>query len=60
MEHQQKVLKDKIKSGTPFSLFEEKLLTGWPAVVIKKGKIVIKDNQWVSDPPPCQVLNEIR
>lgn len=56
----EKVSKDKIRSGSPFSLFEEKLLTGWPVIVIKKGEIVIKDGQWIGDPPTCQVLNEIR
>jgi dihydroorotase-like cyclic amidohydrolase len=54
-----KVGKGQIKSASSFSLFEGKTLTGWPALVIKGGKLVIKDGQWVTDPPPAKALNEI-
>lgn len=60
MQRWQKVEREKIKSSSLISLFEGKMLTGWPAVVIKGGTIVIKDGEWVNDPPPCQVLNEAR
>jgi dihydropyrimidinase len=58
MDRWQKVSRDQIKSASPFSLFEGRLLTGWPAIVIKGGRVVVKDGKWVADPPPCQVLNE--
>jgi len=51
-----RVSRDQIKSSTPFSLYEDQVLTGWPIIVIKGGKLIIKDGQWIADPPPSQVL----
>ena len=51
-----RVNRDQIKSSTPFSLYEDQVLTGWPIIVIKGGKLIIKDGQWIADPPPSQVL----
>jgi dihydropyrimidinase len=56
IDRQHKVRREEIRSGTPFSLFEDYVLTGWPNLVIKGGKLVIKDGNWVADPPPSQVL----
>jgi dihydropyrimidinase len=47
----------RIRSASAFSLFEGTELTGWPTTVIKGGKIVAKDGEWVADPPPSRVLN---
>ncbi len=57
METRHKVDKDRIRSTSSFSLFEGKELTGWPAVVIKGGKLVVEDGQWQGDPGPCRVLS---
>jgi len=56
IDRQHKVRREEIRSGTPFSLFEDTVLTGWPNLVIKGGRLVIKDGNWVADPPPSQVL----
>jgi dihydropyrimidinase len=56
MERWHKVSRAEIKSATPFSLYEEQVLTGWPVMVIKAGKLIIKDGEWVANPPPSQVL----
>ncbi len=58
MEKWKRVDKSQIRSGTPFSLFEGKVLAGWPDIVIKAGKLVVKEGDWVNDPPPAKVLNE--
>lgn len=58
MERWQKVEREKIRSGATFSLFEEQMLTGWPVIVIKGGKLVVKDGKWIADPAASQVLNE--
>lgn len=58
MDRWQKVGKEQIRSGSSFSLFEGKVMTGWPVLVIKGGRIIIKEGEWVANPPPCQVLNE--
>ena len=60
MEKWKRIDKNQIRSGTPFSLFEGKVLAGWPDIVIKAGKLVVKDGDWVSDPPPSKVLNELK
>ncbi len=60
MDRWQRVGKDQIKSAASFSLFEGQVLTGWPTVVIKGGRVVIREGQWESDPHPCQVLNQAR
>jgi dihydroorotase-like cyclic amidohydrolase len=51
-----RVSRDRIKSATPFSLYEDQVLTGWPVHVIKGGRLVIRDGEWIADPPPSQVL----
>ena len=56
IDRQHKVRREEIRSGTPFSLFEDYVLTGWPNLVIKGGRLIIKDGSWVADPPPSQVL----
>jgi len=56
IDRQRKVSREEIRSATPFSLYEDQVLTGWPQWVIKGGKLVIKDGNWVADPPPSQVL----
>lgn len=60
MDRWLKVDKAQIKSASSFSLFEGKMLTGWTFLLVKGGKIVIKDGQWVMDPPSSQALNEIK
>jgi dihydropyrimidinase len=60
MNRWQKVRKNEIKSAASFSLFEGRVLTGWPVHVIKGGRLVIKDGEWVGDPPPSQVLSQVR
>jgi dihydropyrimidinase len=57
MEARHKVDKDRIRSASSFSLFEGAELTGWPAVVIKGGKLVVQDGEWIGDPDSCRVLN---
>jgi dihydropyrimidinase len=56
MDRWHKVGKEEIRSGTPFSLYEDQVLTGWPVVVIKGGRLIVRDGNWVADPPPSQVL----
>ena len=56
IERWHRVSKAQIKSATPFSLYEDQVLTGWPVIVIKGGRVVVKDGEWVADPPPSQVL----
>jgi len=60
MDRWQRVGRDQIRSPAGFSLFEGKVLTGWPVIVIKGGRIIIRDGEWVNDPAPCQVLNQSR
>jgi dihydropyrimidinase len=56
IERWHKVNRVQIKSAAPFSLYEGQMLTGWPVMVIKGGRLIIKDGEWVGDPPPSQVL----
>ena len=56
MDRWHRVSRDRIRSSTPFSLYEDQVLTGWPVIVIKGGRLIIKDGNWVADPPPSQVL----
>jgi dihydropyrimidinase len=56
IDRQHKVSREEIRSATPFSLYEDHVLTGWPNLVIKGGRLIIKDGNWVADPPPSQVL----
>jgi dihydropyrimidinase len=56
IERWHKVSRVQIKSAAPFSLYEDRVLTGWPVMVIKGGRLIIKDGEWVADPPPSQVL----
>lgn len=60
IEKWQRVGKEQIRSALSFSLFEGRVLTGWPEIVIKGGKLVVKDGHWVDDPPPARALNEKR
>jgi dihydropyrimidinase len=60
MDRWHKVSKEQIRSATPFSLYEGQVLTGWPVHVIKGGRLIIKDGQWIADPPPSQVLMKRR
>ena len=60
MDRWERVSKERIRSAASFSLFEGEILTGWPDMVIKGGRVVIKDGEWVSDPNPCQVLHQRR
>jgi dihydropyrimidinase len=53
----QKVDKERLRSGSSFSLFEGQELTGWPSVVIKGGKMVIQDGEWVDEPGPGCLLS---
>jgi dihydropyrimidinase len=57
MDARHKVDKDRIRSASSFSLFEGAELTGWPAVVIKGGKLVVEDGDWKAAPGACRVLN---
>jgi dihydropyrimidinase len=59
MDRWHRVSRDRIKSSTPFSLYEDHVLTGWPVIVIKGGRLIIKDGNWVADPPPSQVLMKL-
>jgi dihydropyrimidinase len=56
IDRHHKVSREEIRSATPFSLYEDYVLTGWPTLVIKGGRLIIKDGNWVADPPPSQVL----
>ena len=60
MDRWERVIKERVRSAASFSLFEGQVLTGWPDMVIKGGKIVIKDGEWLADPNPCQVLHRRR
>jgi len=57
MDRWERVIKERVRSAASFSLFEGQVLTGWPDMVIKGGRIVIKDGEWLADPNPCQVLH---
>jgi dihydropyrimidinase len=54
-----KVEKDRLHSGSSFSLFEGKELTGWPSMVIKAGKLLVKDGEWVGEPGLCRLLKSL-
>jgi dihydropyrimidinase len=56
IDRHHKVSREEIRSATPFSPYEDQVLTGWPNLVVKGGRVVIKDGNWVADPPPSQVL----
>ena len=60
LDRWQQVGKEQIRSGASFSLFEDQVLTGWPVIVLKEGKLVVKDGQWISNPEPACVLNELK
>jgi|GEM_PF-630815 len=60
MDRWERVIKERVRSAASFSLFEGQVLTGWPDMVIKGGRIVIKDGEWLADPNPCQVLHRRR
>lgn len=56
IDRHRRVSRGEIRSATPFSLYEDQVLTGWPQLLIKGGRLIIKDGNWVADPPPSQVL----
>jgi dihydropyrimidinase len=60
MDRWERVSKEKTRSAASFSLFEGRVLTGWPDIVIKGGRIVIKDGEWFADHNPCRVLHQRR
>jgi dihydropyrimidinase len=56
LDRWQTVEKSRLRSGSSFSLFEGRELTGWPTTVIKGGKVVIKEGDWVGAPGSCRLL----
>jgi dihydropyrimidinase len=56
MDKSKKVTARDLHSRSDFSLYEGKVLHGWPVITIKSGKIVYQDEKFTGEKAQCNYL----